>query len=62
MNKEKLNELTKGRVSGFVEKARKRKELKNNCDLGDVSNCCNSVIGTGSNGKRYCDECGEEIK
>lgn len=29
MNKEKLIKLTKGKVSGFVEKARKRKELKN---------------------------------
>lgn len=36
MNKERLKELTLGKVSGFVEKARKRKELKNNSDLGAV--------------------------
>tara|TARA_R110000772_G_scaffold248688_1_gene362815 strand:- start:1436 stop:1639 length:204 start_codon:yes stop_codon:yes gene_type:complete len=37
MNKEKLKELTKGKVSGFIEKARKRKELKNDCVLDSVS-------------------------
>lgn len=31
-------------------------------NLPIVSNCCNSVIGVSSNGKRYCDECGKEIK
>ena len=39
MDKEKLIKLTKGKVSGFVEKARKRRELKNNSVLGDVINC-----------------------
>lgn len=43
MNKEKLKELTKGKVSGFAEKARKRKELKNDCVLDSVSGCDNPL-------------------
>ena len=45
MYKEKLIKLTKGKVSGFVEKARKRRELKNNVVLNDVIKCqCNHKI------------------
>ena len=36
MDKEKLIKLTKGKVSGFGEKARKRRELKNNSVLGEI--------------------------
>ena len=39
MDKEKLIKLTKGKVSGFVEKARKRRELKNNVVSDDVIKC-----------------------
>tara|TARA_B110000093_G_scaffold180825_1_gene223586 strand:- start:676 stop:867 length:192 start_codon:yes stop_codon:yes gene_type:complete len=39
MDKEKLIKLTKGKVSGFVEKARKRRELKNNVVSDDVRKC-----------------------
>lgn len=44
MNKKKLIKLTKGKVSGFVEKARKRKKLKNDCVL-DSASCCNNPLG-----------------
>ena len=59
MDKEKLIKLTKGKVSGFVEKARKRRELKNNGVLDDVIKCpmCGEYGEKGLDNRYYCNNC-----
>ena len=57
MDKEKLIKLTKGKVSGFVEKAQKRRELKNNVVSDDVSKCCKCGKNEAKGKTNQCDSC-----